>query len=539
MIRPGGLAAVVLAALAAPAAAEPSLPPPTALGGECRLLISCPWSGPLAAHFRLSGLVWLPQAGDPRPVSVVPAAALSTSLWGWAEMGVHFQARAGAATDGSPALLQYPITLWARVSPRLGDEEGIGVAGEVRYAIGRGPFDAAGTVYADSQSYAVLVGYRKPRFALHLSGAYQEAAARSYRGIEVGGGLWVMAWRALGLEVGGEALARVGDFGQTGGIFAAALRFTDEHGIAGAMGYAGGSGPGLPRHGPLFVFQMSFGPAYRPHPPAPGYEPLLPLFEGWMGRALRQLGARSSTGTSIPRTLPGQPAFCAVPAALTVRQLRACVVAADRFELSPPTGDVLADVTTVVPPPRLNAACDMCQPDPMPDYSPGGAGYFGACALLRWIRCDEAPWDPPKAGVAAVAGPRPPGVVGVRRAAQVAGAGPRVEAPPAPRGSARAAAIDAALAAPVDVGTDFPRGVRRTTTSLAERGGKVYCEECGVPTPAPQVDHIKPKSKGGKGTQTNAEVLCPDCNNAKSNKLTVPWTKNPVDRRMPLAPQRK
>jgi RHS repeat-associated protein len=69
-----------------------------------------------------------------------------------------------------------------------------------------------------------------------------------------------------------------------------------------------------------------------------------------------------------------------------------------------------------------------------------------------------------------------------------------------------------------------------------EKNGVNECENCGlevnrapqsqkgVPTPkdAGQVDHIFPESKGGDGSPENGQILCPTCNNAKSDKLPVP-----------------
>lgn len=68
--------------------------------------------------------------------------------------------------------------------------------------------------------------------------------------------------------------------------------------------------------------------------------------------------------------------------------------------------------------------------------------------------------------------------------------------------------------------------------NAAKNEGKVICEACGretVPsaqsqkgvTPPgneAQVDHVIPKAKGGDGSRENAQVLCRDCNNAKSDK---------------------
>lgn len=69
--------------------------------------------------------------------------------------------------------------------------------------------------------------------------------------------------------------------------------------------------------------------------------------------------------------------------------------------------------------------------------------------------------------------------------------------------------------------------------NMKANNGDVVCEGCGVKTTVPkksekgvtppktdrQVDHIKPKSKGGSGTADNGQILCRDCNVKKSDKL--------------------
>ncbi len=83
-------------------------------------------------------------------------------------------------------------------------------------------------------------------------------------------------------------------------------------------------------------------------------------------------------------------------------------------------------------------------------------------------------------------------------------------------------------------GKDFTKAGKEAVIDLnkAKNKGKVICENCGVNTlPATksqkgitpsklerQVDHIKPKSKGGSGTPDNGQVLCRDCNIKKSDK---------------------
>ncbi|HET8685732.1 MAG TPA: HNH endonuclease [Methanosarcina sp.] len=73
-----------------------------------------------------------------------------------------------------------------------------------------------------------------------------------------------------------------------------------------------------------------------------------------------------------------------------------------------------------------------------------------------------------------------------------------------------------------------------------KNNGTTVCENCGTNTTKPeqskkgvtppktdtQVDHVKPKSKGGSGTADNGQVLCRDCNIKKSDKEVVPEKHN-------------
>lgn len=45
-----------------------------------------------------------------------------------------------------------------------------------------------------------------------------------------------------------------------------------------------------------------------------------------------------------------------------------------------------------------------------------------------------------------------------------------------------------------------------------------HCQYCGRHTPKPTLDHVIPKSKGGKNDWFNVVTACPDCNNKKGNR---------------------
>jgi len=42
------------------------------------------------------------------------------------------------------------------------------------------------------------------------------------------------------------------------------------------------------------------------------------------------------------------------------------------------------------------------------------------------------------------------------------------------------------------------------------------CQRIGRPTPATQVDHVKPKAKGGTDDHDNLQGICHDCHKAKT-----------------------
>jgi hypothetical protein len=85
-----------------------------------------------------------------------------------------------------------------------------------------------------------------------------------------------------------------------------------------------------------------------------------------------------------------------------------------------------------------------------------------------------------------------------------------------------------------------PRGTRFTPKNkesvkqenASRNDGTNRCENCGVetvpaqqhkkgvtpPTNETQVDHVVPKSKGGKGVPENGQILCRDCNLEKGDK---------------------
>lgn len=79
-----------------------------------------------------------------------------------------------------------------------------------------------------------------------------------------------------------------------------------------------------------------------------------------------------------------------------------------------------------------------------------------------------------------------------------------------------------------------PKGKREVKErNKTENGGRTKCNNCGTMTVKPkrllkgstrslretQVDHVIPKSKGGRGTPDNGQILCRKCNQEKGDKI--------------------
>ncbi|MDB0600312.1 HNH endonuclease signature motif containing protein [Tenacibaculum maritimum] len=66
----------------------------------------------------------------------------------------------------------------------------------------------------------------------------------------------------------------------------------------------------------------------------------------------------------------------------------------------------------------------------------------------------------------------------------------------------------------------IPKG-KVTVTSLIAKGHEPVCRCCRT-TEKLTFDHVIPKSKGGKDTTENGQILCARCNRRKSNrKVTI------------------
>ncbi len=84
-------------------------------------------------------------------------------------------------------------------------------------------------------------------------------------------------------------------------------------------------------------------------------------------------------------------------------------------------------------------------------------------------------------------------------------------------------------------GKEFTKTGKETVVeqNKAQNNGQTKCNNCGAetvpgqqskkgvakPSNETQVDHIRPKSRGGQGRPDNGQVLCRKCNQAKGNKL--------------------
>jgi 5-methylcytosine-specific restriction endonuclease McrA len=59
---------------------------------------------------------------------------------------------------------------------------------------------------------------------------------------------------------------------------------------------------------------------------------------------------------------------------------------------------------------------------------------------------------------------------------------------------------------------------KRVRAKLLARANHA-CQHCGAKNVPLTIDHIVPRSKGGSHVQTNLQVLCEPCNQAKANTI--------------------
>jgi len=78
----------------------------------------------------------------------------------------------------------------------------------------------------------------------------------------------------------------------------------------------------------------------------------------------------------------------------------------------------------------------------------------------------------------------------------------------------------------------LPGGKRQVAADNLTHHGRQACENCGIDVVQPQksargvtppsnewqTDHIIPSAKRGNGDPSNGDLLCRDCNRAKSDK---------------------
>lgn len=248
----------LVALFAIPASAEgPALPVQHGLGSECGPLLSCPWSGPFAAHVTLGGQWW----GEGRPGGFLHLS-LGASLARWAELGAQVSTLLREpAGPGGPLVdaTLFPLTLWGRFTPRLAG--GFRLGAELRGDFPAAPF--SGGAYRDAQTYSLLFGHESRLARLHLSLAYQEAGARSYGGVQAGAGLALLLGGGLSLHA--EALALAGAAGTertTGWAATVGLRIGDRHGAGAVLSHTWAEAPHLPGSGLAARLRVSVGPEY-------------------------------------------------------------------------------------------------------------------------------------------------------------------------------------------------------------------------------------------------------------------------------------
>ena len=67
---------------------------------------------------------------------------------------------------------------------------------------------------------------------------------------------------------------------------------------------------------------------------------------------------------------------------------------------------------------------------------------------------------------------------------------------------------------------------RHIRAAVIDRDGHI-CAYCGVEVDVPHLDHILPRSRGGKNTLENLTVACVPCNQSKSWKTPEEWKGRP------------
>jgi 5-methylcytosine-specific restriction endonuclease McrA len=64
-------------------------------------------------------------------------------------------------------------------------------------------------------------------------------------------------------------------------------------------------------------------------------------------------------------------------------------------------------------------------------------------------------------------------------------------------------------------------GQLKINKAIVLRTTGAFCKHCGA-TDNLTIDHIRPRSKGGKNTVCNLQVLCEPCNVKKASKMPDP-----------------
>jgi hypothetical protein len=427
-----------------------TLPTPYGKGALCPGVLPCGDSDSFGAHLRFTFHLQEGFAGA--DFAEGGSAALSFTLWRWAEAGVSVYgllgstpapAAPGAAAPGAgpaPAPMNSgyrrdtgPLSLWARLSPPLVSgllsnylHRGVTIAAWAQLDAATPPFDANGTLYPDTQTYGLILQGQALRAQMSLYAALQGADGWAYRGIEAGGGVCL----GKSLQLCAEILGRSGQHaGVPGEAFLESflgVRWFDEKGISAGAGYHRNlSGSGRAWAGEL-KFGWSIGPKY---PRSEGssifgvlgdmirhrwemrgfYDPIIGgdgnIYSDDGKTVLRRYGYPHPRAPHL--IVPAVPGGQVLPAGshVLLRDKDGQVLSMGEqplgYALDPERAvDQAIDRSHAEQEheeqlQRAALACPLCQPSPLPNYGDGRAGYALACAGLRWAKCGLSPWEDP------------------------------------------------------------------------------------------------------------------------------------------------
>ena len=85
--------------------------------------------------------------------------------------------------------------------------------------------------------------------------------------------------------------------------------------------------------------------------------------------------------------------------------------------------------------------------------------------------------------------------------------------------------------------SQIPKSRPKLSSNAIHHRDKMTCQYCGTPFERKKlnIDHVYPRSRGGKTVWENVVSSCIPCNSAKADKTTTEFGKEPL--RKPTAPR--